>query len=248
MRPLNPLEELHRLMESFISCRRTAACQYTACGASGVGLLSVASELCARLGATHIVMCNSGVHRWVCGKGASSSAVWTLLPCTSFWQLFPRVPFIHCFFLTGFLLLSPAWFCFSLSSSLRGFYINVHLSALISNWVLWLTRLVVSPGTFGTWKETGHYLYVLFNSIWFLIHLLLRTPSVHPWGLKYPDHLSPLIPSSSFHFSCLINLHPPPPDMPTHLPLVPFLPCDFQYCDVPVACARCGWSCLVAWA
>ncbi|CAG00668.1 unnamed protein product [Tetraodon nigroviridis] len=35
----------------------------TACGASGVGLLSVASELCARLGATHIVMCNSGVHR-----------------------------------------------------------------------------------------------------------------------------------------------------------------------------------------
>uniref|UniRef100_A0A674PR62 Phosphatidylinositol 3,4,5-trisphosphate-dependent Rac exchanger 2 protein n=1 Tax=Takifugu rubripes TaxID=31033 RepID=A0A674PR62_TAKRU len=63
MRPLNPLEELYRLMESFISCRRTAACQYTACGASGVGLLSVASELCARLGATHIVMCNSGVHR-----------------------------------------------------------------------------------------------------------------------------------------------------------------------------------------
>uniref|UniRef100_A0A7N8XKU5 Phosphatidylinositol 3,4,5-trisphosphate-dependent Rac exchanger 2 protein n=1 Tax=Mastacembelus armatus TaxID=205130 RepID=A0A7N8XKU5_9TELE len=63
MRPLNPLEELYRLMESFISCRRTAACQNTACGASGVGLLTVASELCSRLGATHIVMCNSGVHR-----------------------------------------------------------------------------------------------------------------------------------------------------------------------------------------
>uniref|UniRef100_A0AAQ6A5Q1 Phosphatidylinositol 3,4,5-trisphosphate-dependent Rac exchanger 2 protein n=1 Tax=Amphiprion ocellaris TaxID=80972 RepID=A0AAQ6A5Q1_AMPOC len=63
MRPLNALDELYRLMESFISCRRTAACQYTACGASGVGLLSVASELCSRLGATHIVMCNSGVHR-----------------------------------------------------------------------------------------------------------------------------------------------------------------------------------------
>uniref|UniRef100_A0A8C5HSD2 Phosphatidylinositol 3,4,5-trisphosphate-dependent Rac exchanger 2 protein n=1 Tax=Gouania willdenowi TaxID=441366 RepID=A0A8C5HSD2_GOUWI len=63
MRPLNALEELYRLMESFISCRRTAACQFTACGASGVGLLSVASELCSRLGATHIVMCNSGVHR-----------------------------------------------------------------------------------------------------------------------------------------------------------------------------------------
>ncbi|KAG7261676.1 hypothetical protein CRUP_036521 [Coryphaenoides rupestris] len=63
MRPLNALDELYRLMESFISCRRAAACQSTACGASGVGLLSVASELCARLGATHIVMCNSGVHR-----------------------------------------------------------------------------------------------------------------------------------------------------------------------------------------
>ncbi|XP_041923432.1 phosphatidylinositol 3,4,5-trisphosphate-dependent Rac exchanger 2 protein [Alosa sapidissima] len=63
MRPLNALEELYRLMESFISTRRTAACQFTPCGASGVGLLSVASELCARLGACHIVMCNSGVHR-----------------------------------------------------------------------------------------------------------------------------------------------------------------------------------------
>ncbi|XP_063730003.1 phosphatidylinositol 3,4,5-trisphosphate-dependent Rac exchanger 2 protein isoform X2 [Eleginops maclovinus] len=63
MRPLNAVEELYRLMESFISCRRSPACQYTACGASGVGLLSVASELCSRLGATHIVMCNSGVHR-----------------------------------------------------------------------------------------------------------------------------------------------------------------------------------------
>ncbi|KAF4075695.1 hypothetical protein AMELA_G00221840 [Ameiurus melas] len=63
MRPLNALDELYRLMESFISCRRTAACQFTACGASGVGLLTVASELCGRLGACHIVLCNSGVHR-----------------------------------------------------------------------------------------------------------------------------------------------------------------------------------------
>ncbi|KAF5903572.1 phosphatidylinositol 3,4,5-trisphosphate-dependent Rac exchanger 2 protein, partial [Clarias magur] len=63
MRPLNALDELYRLMESFISCRRTAACQFTACGASGVGLLTVASELCSRLGACQIVLCNSGVHR-----------------------------------------------------------------------------------------------------------------------------------------------------------------------------------------
>ncbi|KAJ8010881.1 hypothetical protein DPEC_G00079750 [Dallia pectoralis] len=63
MRPLNALEELYGLMESFILSRRTAPCHLTACRASGVGLLTVASELCSQLGATHIVMCNSGVHR-----------------------------------------------------------------------------------------------------------------------------------------------------------------------------------------
>uniref|UniRef100_A0A8C9L3X6 Phosphatidylinositol-3,4,5-trisphosphate dependent Rac exchange factor 2 n=1 Tax=Serinus canaria TaxID=9135 RepID=A0A8C9L3X6_SERCA len=63
MRPLNCLEELYRLIGSFIRSKRTAACAYTACSASGVGLLSVSSELCSRLGACHIIMCNSGVHR-----------------------------------------------------------------------------------------------------------------------------------------------------------------------------------------
>ncbi|GCB72902.1 hypothetical protein scyTo_0002246 [Scyliorhinus torazame] len=63
MRPLNAVDELHRLLESFIRSKRTAPCAYTACSASGVGLLSVSSELCNRLGACHIMMCNSGVHR-----------------------------------------------------------------------------------------------------------------------------------------------------------------------------------------
>uniref|UniRef100_A0A803SVC5 Phosphatidylinositol-3,4,5-trisphosphate dependent Rac exchange factor 2 n=1 Tax=Anolis carolinensis TaxID=28377 RepID=A0A803SVC5_ANOCA len=63
MRPINSLDELYRLMVSFIRSKRTATCAYTACGASGVGLLSVSSELCSRLGACHIIMCNSGVHR-----------------------------------------------------------------------------------------------------------------------------------------------------------------------------------------
>uniref|UniRef100_A0AAR2KCL7 Phosphatidylinositol 3,4,5-trisphosphate-dependent Rac exchanger 2 protein n=1 Tax=Pygocentrus nattereri TaxID=42514 RepID=A0AAR2KCL7_PYGNA len=58
LRPLNALDELYRLMEGFVCCGRSAAC-----GASGVGLISVASELCSRLGAAHIVLCNSGVHR-----------------------------------------------------------------------------------------------------------------------------------------------------------------------------------------
>lgn len=64
MRPLNCLDELYRLVGSFIRSKRTAACAYTACSASGVGLLSVSSELCNRLGACHIIMCNSGVHRY----------------------------------------------------------------------------------------------------------------------------------------------------------------------------------------
>ncbi|XP_036413863.1 phosphatidylinositol 3,4,5-trisphosphate-dependent Rac exchanger 2 protein [Colossoma macropomum] len=58
LRPLNALDELYRLMEGFVCCGRSAAC-----GASGVGLISVASELCSRLGAAHILLCNSGVHR-----------------------------------------------------------------------------------------------------------------------------------------------------------------------------------------
>lgn len=65
MRPLNALDELYRLVASFIRSKRTAACVNTACSASGVGLLSVSSELCSRLGACHIIMCNSGVHRYV---------------------------------------------------------------------------------------------------------------------------------------------------------------------------------------
>ncbi|XP_043735083.1 phosphatidylinositol 3,4,5-trisphosphate-dependent Rac exchanger 2 protein isoform X2 [Cervus elaphus] len=63
MRPLNVLDELYRLVASFIRSKRTAACVNTACSASGVGLLSVSSELCSRLGACHVIMCNSGVHR-----------------------------------------------------------------------------------------------------------------------------------------------------------------------------------------
>lgn len=65
MRPLNALDELYRLVTSFIRSKRIAACVNTPCGASGVGLLSVSSELCDRLGACHIIMCSSGVHRCV---------------------------------------------------------------------------------------------------------------------------------------------------------------------------------------
>lgn len=155
MRPLNALEELYRLMESFISCRRTAACQYTACGASGVGLLSVASELCARLGATHIVMCNSGVHRWVCGRvhgtclpawAASTSILCHCISFSFFWRLSCSFPFsfislaltllshLYHFYHTGFPYLLPASQFQKIPAllCLWEFAINTHFSALIT--------------------------------------------------------------------------------------------------------------------
>lgn len=89
MRPLNSLDELYRLVVSFIRSKRTAACAYTACSASGVGLLSVSSELCSRLGACHIIMCNSGVHRY-----GNLSTIFALVShCNPVW----RIIFIPCF-------------------------------------------------------------------------------------------------------------------------------------------------------
>lgn len=181
MRPLNALEELYRLMESFISCRRTAACQYTACGASGVGLLTVASELCSRLGATHIVMCNSGVHRWVCGHIYCSTYLPALyepspvkyVPAFRF-LYFDSSPAIYFFFIfLAFWLFSPftisttvsPWFsapsftlCLPLNftrtlhSSPWGFSINTHFSALITSCIFYLIGPIVSPARWGTYK------------------------------------------------------------------------------------------------
>lgn len=87
MRPLNALDELYRLVASFIRSKRTATCANTACSASGVGLLSVSSELCSRLGACHVIMCNSGVHRYVSVRGLQlCCAQLHLLVWFTFWQ------------------------------------------------------------------------------------------------------------------------------------------------------------------
>lgn len=60
------------------------------------------------------------------------------------------------------------------------------------------------------------------NSIYsFLIHLLLRAAFISAQGQKYPDRLSPLIPTTSFHLH-LVLCSPTHPSLWYPLPL----PCD----------------------
>lgn len=58
LRPLNTLDDLCRLMHSYLNVRPNAAGHL-----SGVSVLCVSSELCNRLGACHITMCATGMQR-----------------------------------------------------------------------------------------------------------------------------------------------------------------------------------------
>uniref|UniRef100_A0A4W6CLG3 Phosphatidylinositol-3,4,5-trisphosphate dependent Rac exchange factor 1 n=1 Tax=Lates calcarifer TaxID=8187 RepID=A0A4W6CLG3_LATCA len=58
LRPLNTLDDLCRLMQSYINVRHS-----TQGHPSGVSVLCVSSELCNRLGACHITMCGTGMQR-----------------------------------------------------------------------------------------------------------------------------------------------------------------------------------------
>uniref|UniRef100_H3CZW4 Phosphatidylinositol-3,4,5-trisphosphate dependent Rac exchange factor 1 n=1 Tax=Tetraodon nigroviridis TaxID=99883 RepID=H3CZW4_TETNG len=58
LRPLNTLDDLCRLMQSYVNVRPS-----TQGHPSGVSVLCVSSELCNRLGACHITMCGTGMHR-----------------------------------------------------------------------------------------------------------------------------------------------------------------------------------------
>ncbi|XP_061623647.1 phosphatidylinositol 3,4,5-trisphosphate-dependent Rac exchanger 1 protein [Phyllopteryx taeniolatus] len=58
LRPLNTLDDLCRLMQSYVNARPGAHGH-----PSGVSLLCVSSELCNRLGACHITMCATGMQR-----------------------------------------------------------------------------------------------------------------------------------------------------------------------------------------
>uniref|UniRef100_A0A3Q3X3A5 Phosphatidylinositol 3,4,5-trisphosphate-dependent Rac exchanger 2 protein n=1 Tax=Mola mola TaxID=94237 RepID=A0A3Q3X3A5_MOLML len=58
LRPLNTLDDLCRLMQSYVNVRPN-----TQGHPSGVSVLCVSSELCNRLGACHITMCGTGMQR-----------------------------------------------------------------------------------------------------------------------------------------------------------------------------------------
>uniref|UniRef100_A0A3B4ZFS3 Phosphatidylinositol 3,4,5-trisphosphate-dependent Rac exchanger 1 protein n=1 Tax=Stegastes partitus TaxID=144197 RepID=A0A3B4ZFS3_9TELE len=58
LRPLNTLDDLCRLMQSYVNVRPSAQGH-----PSGVSVLPVSSELCNRLGACHITMCGTGMQR-----------------------------------------------------------------------------------------------------------------------------------------------------------------------------------------
>uniref|UniRef100_A0A673B9T2 Phosphatidylinositol 3,4,5-trisphosphate-dependent Rac exchanger 1 protein n=1 Tax=Sphaeramia orbicularis TaxID=375764 RepID=A0A673B9T2_9TELE len=58
LRPLNTLDDLCRLMQSYVNVRPSAQGH-----PSGISVLCVSSELCNRLGACHITMCGTGMQR-----------------------------------------------------------------------------------------------------------------------------------------------------------------------------------------
>ncbi|KAM8946177.1 phosphatidylinositol 3,4,5-trisphosphate-dependent Rac exchanger 1 protein isoform 2-T2 [Pelodytes ibericus] len=62
IRPINALDELCRLMKSFISTKPPQS-GYSSGNISGAGLLPISTELCYRLGACQIVMCGTGMQR-----------------------------------------------------------------------------------------------------------------------------------------------------------------------------------------
>ncbi|KAJ8400594.1 hypothetical protein AAFF_G00393630 [Aldrovandia affinis] len=58
LRPLNALDDLCRLMQSYVNVKPSGSGH-----PSGVSILAVSSELCSRLGACHITMCATGMQR-----------------------------------------------------------------------------------------------------------------------------------------------------------------------------------------
>ncbi|KFO35890.1 Phosphatidylinositol 3,4,5-trisphosphate-dependent Rac exchanger 1 protein [Fukomys damarensis] len=69
IRPINALDELCRLMKSFIHPKPGAA------GSLGAGIIPVSSELCYRLGACQIAMCGTGMQRSTLSVSLEQAAI-----------------------------------------------------------------------------------------------------------------------------------------------------------------------------
>ncbi|XP_074867881.1 phosphatidylinositol 3,4,5-trisphosphate-dependent Rac exchanger 1 protein isoform X1 [Carettochelys insculpta] len=74
IRPINAMDELCRLMKSFISTKPTQS-GYPSSNTSGAGLLPISSELCYRLGACQIAMCGTGMHRSTLSVSLEQAAI-----------------------------------------------------------------------------------------------------------------------------------------------------------------------------
>ncbi|KAK2520898.1 Prex1 [Columba guinea] len=74
IRPINAMDELCRLMKSFVNTK-PAQSGYCGSNASGAGLLPVSSELCYRLGACQIAMCGTGMQRSTLSVSLEQAAI-----------------------------------------------------------------------------------------------------------------------------------------------------------------------------
>uniref|UniRef100_A0A8C5PPF8 Phosphatidylinositol 3,4,5-trisphosphate-dependent Rac exchanger 1 protein n=1 Tax=Leptobrachium leishanense TaxID=445787 RepID=A0A8C5PPF8_9ANUR len=74
IRPMNALDELCRLMKSFIGMKLPQS-GYASSNVYGAGLLSTSSELCYRLGACQIVMCGTGMQRSTLSVSLEQAAI-----------------------------------------------------------------------------------------------------------------------------------------------------------------------------
>ncbi|KAM5135854.1 LOW QUALITY PROTEIN: phosphatidylinositol 3,4,5-trisphosphate-dependent Rac exchanger 1 protein [Mantella aurantiaca] len=74
IRPMNALDELCRLMKSFIAPKQPQS-EYCKNNTLGTGLLPISSELCYRLGACQIVMCGTGMQRSTLSVSLEQAAI-----------------------------------------------------------------------------------------------------------------------------------------------------------------------------
>uniref|UniRef100_A0A8C3YA97 Phosphatidylinositol 3,4,5-trisphosphate-dependent Rac exchanger 1 protein n=1 Tax=Catharus ustulatus TaxID=91951 RepID=A0A8C3YA97_CATUS len=74
IRPINAMDELCRLLKSFISTK-TGQSGCSSSASSGAGLLPISSELCYRLGACQITMCATGMQRSTLSVSLEQAAI-----------------------------------------------------------------------------------------------------------------------------------------------------------------------------
>ncbi|KAJ8265642.1 hypothetical protein COCON_G00147410 [Conger conger] len=73
-RPLNALEDLCRLIQSYVNVKPGVS-SGAGCHPSGVSVLLISSELCSRLGSCHIALCATGMQRCTLSVSLEQAAI-----------------------------------------------------------------------------------------------------------------------------------------------------------------------------